>query len=249
MRFDLSAGHWREYEPPGLCHFGPELLATIGLGGLGAGAEVAGAATAASVLGGAAETALLTSAGIPVGVAAGLPAVPAAAAASTGILGTGIGFGDVLSAGGTLISAKAGMDNAAYQSAIAKAEAEALKQRANEEAAAGQRAAITKRRQAELVGSRARALAASSGTLATDPTEVNIESDIATQGEYNALSALYEGMAASRSSQFQADIDLFKARRISSAAPWAAAGTLFSGLSNIVNQRSRSSRLLSLYGA
>lgn len=232
----------REYEPPSLCHTGLETL--FALPALGAGVAEAGLATTllaapATAVGGAVTTAL---------PAAAVAAAPAAAA-STGILGTGIGFGEILSAGGMLLSMKSGMDQAAYQEAVAKAEAEALKQRSNEEAAAGQRAAETKRRQAALVGSRARALAASSGTLATDPTEIDAESDIAGQGEYNALAALYEGMAASRASQFQADIDLFKARRIRSAAPWSAAGTLFSGLSSIASKRGTSSRLLGLYGS
>lgn len=247
MQIELIPQRWLEYEPPGLCHTGLETL--FGLGTAAAVTDIAGGAGLATLVGAGEATLPLAAGVVPTLGATTIAEATGAAATGAGIAGTGIGIGDVLSGAGTLISMKSGMDNAAYQAAVAKAEAEALKQRANEEAAAGQRAAETKRRQAALVGSRARALAASSGTLATDPTEVNLEEDIAGQGEYNALSALYEGMAAARSSQFQADINLFKARRTSAAAPWAAAGTLFSGLSGMLDRRSRSSRLLSLYGA
>lgn len=215
---EIASQRLLEYEPPGLCHFGPELFA---LGALGAGASAAA---------------------VPA-VAATTAAVAAPAAAASGILGTGIGLaelGTIASIGGTLLSANAQSEQAAYQEAVARSEAAALKQRANEEAAAAQRTAITREKQAELLQSRARAVSAASGTLATDPTQVDIEEEIAQQGRYNALSALYEGLSAARTSNYQAEIDLFKARRIKSAAPMATFGTLLSGVSSLANSRSRS---------
>lgn len=148
--------------------------------------------------------------------------------------------GTVASIGGTLISAKSGMDNAAYQSSMARAEAAALKQKANEEAAAAQRVAGTRERQTELVLSRARALAADSGTDATSPDILSNEGQISSQGDYNALSALYEGQSRARTSNNQAEIDLFRSKRIDAAAPLAAGGTLLSGLSGLAKDRSRS---------
>lgn len=59
---------------------------------------------------------------------------------------------------------------------------------AGQSRAAGQRAASEERRKARLVQSRVQALAG-----ASDPGVVNLMADIAGEGEYRALSALYEG--------------------------------------------------------
>lgn len=156
----------------------------------------------------------------------------------------------IASIGGTLLSASASSDDAAYKSAIARRQAVLDKQKANEEAALGQRNAETQQRKADLVQSRARALAAASGTVATSPTEIAIEQDIAAQGGYNALSSLYEGASRARASSYQGDIDLFKANRIEAAAPLQVGGTLLSGLSQTAGLRSKSKSksLLKLFG-
>lgn len=233
-----------EYEPPSLCHFGLELL---GLGALGAEAAAgAGAATAATAagVGGAAASGFATGVGSALGgAAAALPASTGIALPSLSTLGT------VASLGGTLVQGLGQMQQAEYQAAVARSEAAAQRMKGEEAAAAAQRRQITNLRQAELVGSRARALSAASGTLATDPTQVDIESDIAQQGQYNALSALYEGMAASRMANYQADIDLFRARRYEAAMPFAVGGTLLSGLSGFADRRLRRNYLLDAYGS
>lgn len=226
LRFRLG------YEPASLCHTGVEEL--FALPALAGGAE---AATAASVLGGAGETALLAGAGVAPGLT-----IPAAAATSTGILGTGIGLSDIgtaASVGGTLLTAKSQADQAAYEEAVARNQAAALKQKANEDAAAAERQQITQERKTALVQSRLRAVAAASGTDATSPDIVNTEGRIAQQGEYNALSSLYEGLAASRADQYQAQIDLFKARRIAAATPYAVGGTILGGIANFADRRAR----------
>lgn len=239
---------WLEYEPPGLCHTGLEaLFAAIGLGG--AGAAGAGTATAFSALAGAGETALLSSAGLETGLAAGLPAVGAAASAAPWAAATGGGLslstlGQAAGVGGTLLQAKAGMDNADYQAAVARAEAAALKQKANEDAAAAERVQITRNRQTDLALSRARAVGAASGTQATSPDIVNTEGQIAQQGGYNALSALYEGRARARSDEYQANIDLFKAQRIDAGAFPTFAGTLLSGLGSFADRKLQRNYLL-----
>lgn len=236
---DLIPYRWLAREPPSLCHTGIEELA-----GLGAASAVA-APTAASVLGGAAETALLSSAGVATGAAAGLPA---AAVTGAGIFGTGIGLSDIgaaASVGGTLLQAGAQSDEAAYEKALAKNQALALQQKANEDAAAAERQQGQQLRRMGLVLSRQRALAASSGTDANSPDVVTNELRTVGQGEYNALSSLYEGLSAARSDQYQAGIDLFKARRIGQALPYAVGGTLLSGVSNFATNRLRSRYLAS----
>lgn len=173
---------------------------------------------------------------ISLGLAAAAGAVGSAVTAVGPVLST---IGTVAGLGGTLLSAKAGVDQANYQAAVDRRNAVVLKQKANESAAAGQRAAITQQRKTQLVQSRARALAADSGTDAASPDILKTESDIAGQGEYNALSAIYEGMARARSDNDQAEIDLFRARETQRAAPLAATGTILAGLGNLADRRAR----------
>lgn len=219
----------REYEPPSLCHTGIETLFALGAGEVAAAG--AAAATAAEIGTGAA-------------VLGSWSPLAAAAPAASGIFGTGIGLseiGTVAGLAGSGLQAIGQMQQADYEAEVAKNQAEALRIRAGEETAAAQRRQIAEERKAGLISSRARALAASSGTDATSPTQVDLESDIAGQGQYNALSSLYEGLAESRASNYQADIELFKSRRIRSAVPLAVGGTLLSGLSSFASRRARSS--------
>lgn len=153
-------------------------------------------------------------------------------------------IGAVASIAGTGLSMMAASNEADYQAAVARNQAILDRQKANEEAAAGQRAAITESRKTQLAQSRARALAASSGTDAASPTQVDIEGEIAQQGGYNALSALYEGMAKARTSDYQAEIDLFKARRASSAGSLNATAALLGGVTRL----SGSPTFLKLFG-
>lgn len=158
-------------------------------------------------------------------------------------------IGTAASIAGTGLSAISGIQNADYQSAVARADAAAKQQKANEETAAAQRQQITSERQTDLVLSRARALAADSGTDATSPDILTTEGRIAQQGKYNALSSLYEGQARARTDSFQADIDLFKASRIGAAAPLTATGTILSGIGSFADRKLRRGYLLDQFGA
>lgn len=160
-------------------------------------------------------------------------------------------IGAVASVAGTGLSILSSSQQSSYQSGVARNEALIAKQKANEDAAIGQRAAITESRKTDLALSRARAVGAASGTDATSPSQVNIEGGIAQQGGYNALSALYEGMAKSRADTDQAAIDLYKADRIAAAQPLTTTGLLFSGASKLATNLSLGSRkspLLDMYG-
>lgn len=89
----------------------------------------------------------------------------------------------VLSAGSSIMGG-----NAANRSA--QSEASQLEYQAGQQRASSQRAAIEQRRQAALVNSRLRAVA---GGGAGDIGVINMAADIAGEGEYRALTALYEG--------------------------------------------------------
>lgn len=153
-------------------------------------------------------------------------------------------IGAIATVAGTGLQMFSAIDESKYQAAVARNQAVLDKQKANEEAAVGQRAAATEARKTRLAESRSRALAASSGTDAASPSIVDLEQDIAQQGGYNALSTLYEGMARSRTADYQAEIDLFKARRAKAAGPLNATAALLGGVSRFAG----SSAGLKLFG-
>lgn len=79
-----------------------------------------------------------------------------------------------------------------------KFEGAQYRQQAGQERAGSQRQAIEERRAARIAQSRAVAVAAASGAGASDPTVMNIVGNLAADGEYNALSALFSGEEAAR---------------------------------------------------
>lgn len=115
------------------------------------------------------------------------------------------GIGAAMSLAGTLFEAS-GADRAASGAQAAAArrkaaldfEAAQLRGQAGQSVAAGQHAAREKRRQAELVQSRAIAVAAASGGGVSDPTIVNMLGKIAGEGAYRANLSLYEGEERAR---------------------------------------------------
>lgn len=230
MRFDLIAHRWADYEPPGLCHTGIEEVVLPLLAGAGAAAPEAGALLAAPAVAGTSLGATALTAGA---------ADAAVAGAGASLLPSLSTIGTVASLGGTAIQAGAQARNADYQQKVAQAESDALAAKANEDAAAGQRTAITQSRRTDLVLSRARALSAASGAGATDPTELTTEGGIAQQGDYNALSSLYEGQNRARNDTYQGSIDLFKGQQAEAALPYQIGGTLLSGLSSFATNKAQ----------
>lgn len=157
-------------------------------------------------------------------------------------------IGAVASVAGTGLSAISSINQASYQSAVARNEALQAQQKANEDAAIGERAAITEQRKTDLALSRARAVGAAGGTDAASPSQVTLEGQIAQQGGYNAMSALYEGLSKSAADTAQADIDLFKAKQASAAAPLNALALLTEGLGKTASVALNRRSLLNLYG-
>jgi hypothetical protein len=97
-------------------------------------------------------------------------------------------IGALVSGVGTIASGVAA-DNAAQQDALN------MDAQGKEEMAASQRDAIAKRREGQILNSRAQAVAAASGAGAgaDAPTIVKLMSQTAGEGEYNAQSALFGG--------------------------------------------------------
>lgn len=98
-----------------------------------------------------------------------------------------------IAAAGTVISADQQRRAGEIDKMNADFQASQLERNANTAAAESQREAIKVRREAKYAESRARALAASSGGDASDPTVVHLINGIQDEGEYSALSALYNG--------------------------------------------------------
>lgn len=128
----------------------------------------------------------------------------------------------VISAIGGVVSGIAANNQAKYEAAQQEAQG-------REEYASSQRDAEQKRKEAELVNSRAQALSAYSGAGASDPTIIQLMTQTTQQGEYNAQTALYGGEQRKRGLFDQA-----KGTRLTGEASLfgsflGAAGTLASG--------------------
>lgn len=109
--------------------------------------------------------------------------------------------------------------------AAGKYQAAQLEQRAGQTRAAGQRDASEQRRRAQLVQS---ALQARAGGGGLDPTVVNLSKDIAAEGEYRALTSLYEAEDAARGDEMSAAGARMQGRRGRVAGGIGAVSTLFS---------------------
>jgi hypothetical protein len=123
-----------------------------------------------------------------------------AASAFAGSAGTAAAAGSTFATlataaqiGGTILSGIGAIQSLRGGNAQASAINASAVQAAGQERARAQRVAAEQRRQATLVSSRARAVAGASGGGVTDPTVTNITAELAGEGEYRALSALYEG--------------------------------------------------------
>lgn len=99
-----------------------------------------------------------------------------------------------------------------------------LDQAAGQTEASSQRAAQEQLRQADLVQS---ALRARAGGGSTDPTIVRLSEDIAGQGEYRALTALYEGSERAAGMRDSANARRMEGSSAEKAGWLNAAGTIF----------------------
>jgi hypothetical protein len=128
----------------------------------------------------------------------------------------------IVAAAGTLLQGASGKGASGSQ-------ALQLEQQAGQDRASSQRAAAEQRRSARYVQSRVQALAAASGAGATDPSVVDLIGDIGGEGEYGALSALYEGESAARGAEFGAKVARKQGSAIATSSYLKAGSTLLAG--------------------
>jgi len=134
-----------------------------------------------------------------------------------------------IAAASTVLTTGAAVQQANARKTEMEAIARAREEEANAEAAESQRAALIERKKARNLMSRARAVAAASGGGVSDPTVVNQLADIETQGELNALNAMYSGNTAARGYRRGAAIARNEGRAEQTAGYLGAASTALDG--------------------
>ena len=143
------------------------------------------------------------------GVAAGVGTATAASMAVSAGMAVG---GAAMEYQGAMDAAEGGIAAAEAQAAMRDYEASQMDTRAAAERATVHMAAREERRKATLLSSRAQALAAASGGGASDKTVADIEADIIGEGEFRALSLLYEGEERARDLETGADLQEYEGR-------------------------------------
>lgn len=108
----------------------------------------------------------------------------------------------------------------------ARSDQKQLNRMAGSTRATAQRKGIDERRRAKLLDSRARAVAAASGAGASDLDVTNIRGDIEAEGEYRALTQMYEGETEAASLRAQGH-ELRRAARGKSISTVLGAGSTF----------------------
>ena len=127
----------------------------------------------------------------------------------------------VIGVGTTLMAGKQQNDLAAF-------EAGQMIESAKAERAVSQREAEQERKRSKYIQSRAKSLAAASGASASDPTIENIIGGLDAEGEYRALSALYNGEQQAEGMEMGAKVRRIEGRDARRAANYKAANTLMS---------------------
>lgn len=100
---------------------------------------------------------------------------------------------------------------------------------ANDAQVQGQAAAANERRRAKILRSRALAVAGKSGAGVSDPTVTKVLADLDTEGEFRALTSLYEGDTTAQALRSGAASKLRMSNAYRSAGNLRAAGTAAEG--------------------
>ena len=163
-----------------------------------------------------------------------LAAIPAWAYFAASIAGT------AMTVAGQRAQARSEAQFRAQQATMKEVEAKQLETRAIQDVAVAQRSAQEEQRRSRIIQSRALALAAASGGSASDPTVVNIISDLAGEGAYRSAVAMYEGEDQARTDRMAAAAARYEgagltqsAQSVQRSANYATAGTVFSSVGSM----------------
>jgi|AGTN01.3.fsa_nt_gi hypothetical protein len=134
-----------------------------------------------------------------------------------------------ITAATTAVSAYSQMEQGRAADASKRLEALQQDRDANQAQVEAQQRAQSERRKAQLVRSRALAVAGSSGAGVSDPTVSNILTDIDTEGELNALNELWSGDYTSRALRLGATASRNEGRALRSSGYMSGAATALQG--------------------
>ena len=134
-----------------------------------------------------------------------------------------------LTVASTALTAGGQLSAASSQAKQLRGEATQLDAAAVTDRASSQRTAVEQKRQARLLQSRALAVAGASGGGVSDPGVVDLLARLSGEGEYRALTALYEGEESARSKEAQASARRQEAKNVKKAALYTAAGKALEG--------------------
>jgi len=121
--------------------------------------------------------------------------------ADYGKIGTG------LQAGGDILSGFAQYSQGKLARSIGRMRRASSDQAAKQVVASAQRVALEDKRQAELIASRAVAVAAAGGGGVNDPTVINLLEDIEAEGAYRAAVAMYEGESQADKIRYEGQLE------------------------------------------
>ena len=141
-----------------------------------------------------------------------------------------------LQVGGTLMSAFGSLSQGKSAQRSHEFTAAQLDRNALAAEATSQREAIEERRKAELMKSRARAVAAAGGGTASDVGVMDIMAKMEREGEYNALTALFEGSEQAAGLRTGAMAERFTGAAKKKAGKIKAVSTLFSGAMKVAER-------------
>lgn len=134
-------------------------------------------------------------------------------------------IGPIVSAGATIIGGIS-------QNNVAKSQAKAMEIEANQRRASAQRQAVEKSREANLIMSRQQALAAASGSGASDPTVIDLMERTAGEGAYQASTIRYGGEEEGRGLQNQASFTRAEGRNRMFGSFIDAGSTMLGGINS-----------------
>lgn len=140
-----------------------------------------------------------------------------AISAATGLAGAGV------SAAGQMAAGQAAERNAAFQ-------AKQIELKAKEERAAAFQDAEEYKRRRDLAQSRLRAVAASSGFMADDPSTLGLAEDIEARGTLQALTAMYGGTSRAEGLRLEAAGRRAAGSAAKTGSYYGAAGTILGGI-------------------
>lgn len=158
---------------------------------------------------------------------------------------TGLGaFGTIMSAIGSMVSAGTAVSTGNAQRTAANFTATQQNAAAQSTMAAGERSAANETLKAQLLASRAMAVAGAGGGDASSPGVTHVIADITGRGAYNAGVAMYDAEDKARELNLQADATRYAGGVAQQGGQQKAAAYMFGSAGNLA----QSASLFSKYG-